>query len=95
MNPERRRDDFDITSLLEDSGREVNVQAVTREFISDPPKSSLSSQVPAPRPAVPPGFAGAMHERKSNMVEVLIVALAQIRFSLHFYGQLPLIKAYA
>ncbi|XP_031393806.1 uncharacterized protein LOC116205364 [Punica granatum] len=83
VNPERRRDIFDITTLLEDSGHEkrtfhkndeVDEHTEPQEFSSDPAKSSLSSQAPAPRPLVPPGFAGAMQERKSNMVEVKMVS---------------------
>lgn len=81
LNQERRRDDFDIIALLEDSGHEkrtfhknneVDEKAVAQECINDPTKPSLSS-MPASRPLVPPGFAGALHERKSDVVEVLFI----------------------
>lgn len=87
LNQERRKDDFDITTVL-DSGREkrafltnnvVDEQAVPQGFINDPTKSSLSSQMLASRPLVPPGFAGAVNERTSNMIEVFVVTSTHVK----------------
>ncbi|KAK4792980.1 hypothetical protein SAY86_023415 [Trapa natans] len=78
-NQEKCRDVFDISTLLEHSEHEkrtflknnvVDEEAPPQEFVGDPANSSLSSQALASRPLVPPGFAGAVNERKSNVIEV-------------------------
>ncbi|MBA0617375.1 hypothetical protein Godav_026828 [Gossypium davidsonii] len=70
INPERRKDDFDISELLEDS--KVDKGLANRNKESDEPipasnivsdRTSLPSQTPASRPLVPPGFASTVLER--------------------------------
>ncbi|XP_022757444.1 uncharacterized protein LOC111304778 isoform X2 [Durio zibethinus] len=70
INPERRKDDFDISELLADSKDDKRLPNKSKE--SDEPmlasnidsdKSSLPSQTPASRPLVPPGFASTILER--------------------------------
>ncbi|MBA0652697.1 hypothetical protein Goklo_019933 [Gossypium klotzschianum] len=70
INPERRKDDFDISELLKDSKGDKGVANRNKE--SDEPipasnifsdKTSLHSQTPASRPLVPPGFTSTVLER--------------------------------
>ncbi|KAK4788578.1 hypothetical protein SAY86_019897 [Trapa natans] len=86
-NQEKRRDVFDISTLLEDSENEkrtflknnaVDEETQPQEFISDP---ANSSQVLASRPLVPPGFAGAVNERKSNVIEVKTASEGNISYA--------------
>ncbi|PPS15580.1 hypothetical protein GOBAR_AA04974 [Gossypium barbadense] len=78
INPERRKDDFDISELLKDSKGDKGVANRNKEsdesipasnIVSD--KTSLHSQTPASRPLVPPGFTSTVLERnvgtKSSM----------------------------
>lgn len=80
MNIDKRKDAFDITTLLEDSrdekrpsdkNSEMNEPTIVQASTKDPPKSSMSLHSVAARPLVPPGFAGAMQEKKSLPREVL------------------------
>ncbi|XP_022770492.1 uncharacterized protein LOC111313893 [Durio zibethinus] len=73
INPERRKDDFDISELLVDSKDDKGHPNKNKE--SDEPmpasnidseKSSLPSQTPASRPLVPPGFASTILEQNSG-----------------------------
>ncbi|XVE77198.1 hypothetical protein DITRI_Ditri13aG0042200 [Diplodiscus trichospermus] len=70
INPERRKDDFDISELLVDSKDDKGLPNRSKE--SDEPipasnidssKSSFPSLTPAPRPLVPPGFTSTILER--------------------------------
>ncbi|WRX07622.1 hypothetical protein QQP08_000109 [Theobroma cacao] len=70
MNPERRKDDFDISELLVDTKDDKGLLNRSKE--SDEPipasnidsdKCSLPSQAPASRPLVPPGFTSTVLER--------------------------------
>ncbi|XWS35825.1 hypothetical protein CRYUN_Cryun20dG0029200 [Craigia yunnanensis] len=70
INPERCKDDFDISELLVDSKDDKGLPNRSKE--SDEPtsasnidseKSSLPSQTPAFRPLVPPGFTCTILER--------------------------------
>ncbi|XVF22491.1 hypothetical protein REPUB_Repub12eG0177200 [Reevesia pubescens] len=70
INPERRKDGFDISELLVDSkddkglsnrSKESDVPIAVSNIDSD--KSSLPSQTPASRPLVPPGFTRTILER--------------------------------
>ncbi|XP_039042530.1 uncharacterized protein LOC120181488 [Hibiscus syriacus] len=82
INPERRKDDFDLSELLVDSKDDKG--PANRNMESDEPilaskivseKSSLSIQTPASRPLVPPGFASTGLEKtfgiKTSMQPVL------------------------
>ncbi|XWS32135.1 hypothetical protein CRYUN_Cryun23aG0135100 [Craigia yunnanensis] len=73
INPERRKDDFDIFELLTDSKDDKGFPNKSKE--SDEPmsasnidsnKPSLPSQTPASRPLVPPGFTSTILERNSG-----------------------------
>ncbi|XWS46143.1 hypothetical protein CRYUN_Cryun14cG0038400 [Craigia yunnanensis] len=70
INPERCKDDFDISELPVDSKDDKGLPSRSRE--SDEPmpvsnidsdKSSLPSQTPASRPLVPPGFTSTILEQ--------------------------------
>lgn len=76
-HPNKRKDEFDIMTLLDDSrderkplkkDSEMDEPILGRESTADSAKSSVSLQ--SSRPLVPPGFAGATHEKKSNAGEV-------------------------
>ncbi|KAK8588016.1 hypothetical protein V6N12_022475 [Hibiscus sabdariffa] len=69
INPERRKDDFDISELLVDSkddkrlanrSKETDAPIPASNIISE--KSSFPIQTPASRPLVPPGFASTVLE---------------------------------
>ncbi|XP_039008320.1 uncharacterized protein LOC120136328 [Hibiscus syriacus] len=68
INPERRKDDFDISELLVDSkdgpanrSMESDEPILASNIVSE--KSSLPIQTPASRPLVPPGFASTGLEK--------------------------------
>ncbi|GMI98422.1 Conserved Binding of eIF4E 1 [Hibiscus trionum] len=70
INPERCKDDFDISELLVDSKDDKGIANRSKE--SDEPipasniiseKSSLPVQTPASRPLVPPGFTSTVLEK--------------------------------
>ncbi|KAK8711305.1 hypothetical protein V6N13_146589 [Hibiscus sabdariffa] len=69
INPESRKDDFDISELLVDSkddkrlanrSKETDAPIPASNIISE--KSSFPIQTPASRPLVPPGFASTVLE---------------------------------
>ncbi|GLT84656.1 hypothetical protein SLE2022_028730 [Rubroshorea leprosula] len=71
INPERHKDDFDISELLEDSkdekgplnrSKEPDELAISLAPGNDSGKSSLPLQTPAARPLVPPGFTSTILE---------------------------------
>ncbi|XP_044502268.1 uncharacterized protein LOC123223218 isoform X2 [Mangifera indica] len=72
VNPEKRKDEFDIMTLLEDSKDDEGISNKSNQFdkpvITNAPnadsnKPVLPSQTPASRPLVPPGFSNATLER--------------------------------
>ncbi|GLU00711.1 hypothetical protein SLE2022_180580 [Rubroshorea leprosula] len=72
VNPERRKDDFDFSELLEDSkdekghlngSKELDGPATSLAPENDSEKSSLPLQAHAARPLVPPGFTSTNMER--------------------------------
>lgn len=72
LNPEGRKNEFDITELLEDSKDEkrlpnkshkANEPVVLPVPDNDSQKLSLPSQAPASRPLVPPGFRSTILEK--------------------------------
>ncbi|XVF73127.1 hypothetical protein PTKIN_Ptkin12aG0176900 [Pterospermum kingtungense] len=88
INPERRKDDFDISELLLDSKDDKGLQNKSKE--SDEPKpasnndsekSSLPSQIPASRPLVPPGFTSTILERNAGTKTSLHSHSSQVRTS--------------
>ncbi|XP_040993793.1 uncharacterized protein LOC121240397 isoform X3 [Juglans microcarpa x Juglans regia] len=75
LNPDKRKDEFDITTLLEDSKDEKNLlnrskesddPVILKASLNDPEKSLLPPQTPASRPLVPPGFKSTVLERNSG-----------------------------
>ncbi|KAJ4728223.1 Serine-rich adhesin for platelets like [Melia azedarach] len=72
LNADKRKDEFDISTLLEDSKDDDGISSKSKQFDEpmmlptknkDSDKSVLPSQTPALRPLVPPGFACANLER--------------------------------
>ncbi|KAI4364717.1 hypothetical protein MLD38_020772 [Melastoma candidum] len=71
------KNDFDITSLMEDTsnGTHSNIhsesekQRAPQSLSTDVQKSSIPIQIPGARPLVPPGFAGTMLDKKSSSAE--------------------------
>ncbi|KAG6730108.1 hypothetical protein I3842_01G063300 [Carya illinoinensis] len=85
LNPDKRKDVFDITTLLEDSKDEKNILNRSKESdepvkasLNDPEKSSLPSQTPASRPLVPPGFKSTVLERNSGPKSVIHPQTAEV-----------------
>lgn len=72
LNLNKPKDDFDITTLIEDS-KDDERDTIKSNQLEEPgslpvpgnesEKSVLPTQTPAPRPLVPPGFASAALER--------------------------------
>ena len=91
LNPEKRKDGFDITELLEDSKDDNGVKSNNSDeqvmmqsvLNSNSDKSSLATSAPVSRPLVPPGFSSTVVEKnmgtKSSsqplLPEVIIICL--------------------
>lgn len=80
LNPEKRKDGFDISSLMEDSKDEKIVlnrsnesgdSLIFKNSNNDSEKSSLPPQTPASRPLVPPGFTSTNVERNFGPKSVI------------------------
>lgn len=91
INPERRKDDFDISELQVDSKDDKGLQNKSKESVErmpasniDSEKSSLPSQIPASRPLVPPGFASAILERNSGTKTSLHSHSSQVNITFFF-----------
>ncbi|KAL5859642.1 hypothetical protein ACOSQ4_000938 [Xanthoceras sorbifolium] len=72
LNTNKRKDEFDITTLMEDPKDDEGVSNKSNQFddlgslpdpSNEPDKSVLPTQTPASRPLVPPGFTNASLER--------------------------------
>nr|KYP64253.1 hypothetical protein KK1_018845 [Cajanus cajan] len=69
LNPGKNKDDFDITSLVDDDEKKIvsksneSVEPPTLAALSHDEKSSVSQTPSAARPLVPPGFASTKMER--------------------------------
>lgn len=75
LNPDKRKDGFDLTTLLEDSkdekrllnrSNESDYPVIIKTSNKDSEKSSLPPQTSQSRPLVPPGFASTISERNSG-----------------------------
>lgn len=80
LNPEKRKDGFDISSLMEDSKDEKIVlnrsnesgdSVIFKNSNNDSEKSSLPPPTPASRPLVPPGFTSTNVERNFGPKSVI------------------------
>ncbi|KAF5451652.1 hypothetical protein F2P56_026742 [Juglans regia] len=80
LNPDKRKDGFDITTLLEDSKDEksfLNRSSVSNDPVTlkdshnDSEKSSFPPQTPASRPLVPPGFTSTVLERNFGSKSII------------------------
>ncbi|XP_041000028.1 uncharacterized protein LOC121246095 isoform X3 [Juglans microcarpa x Juglans regia] len=80
LNPDKCKDGFDITTLLEDSKDEksfLNRSSVSNDPVTlkashnDSEKSSFPPQTPASRPLVPPGFTSTVLERNFGSKSVI------------------------
>ncbi|XP_059456064.1 uncharacterized protein LOC132186220 isoform X2 [Corylus avellana] len=75
LNPDKRKDEFDLTTLLEDSkdekrllnrSNESDYPVIIKTSNKDSEKPSLPPQISQSRPLVPPGFASTISERNSG-----------------------------
>ncbi|GLT71116.1 hypothetical protein SLA2020_431570 [Shorea laevis] len=75
LNPDKRKDGFDLITLLEDSkdekrllnrSNESDYPVIIKTSNKDSEKSSLPPQTSQSRPLVPPGFASTISERNSG-----------------------------
>ena len=80
LNPEKRKDGFDISTLMEDSkdekillnkSNESGDSVILKNSNNDSEKSSLPPQTPASRPLVPPGFTSTNMERNLGPKSVI------------------------
>ena len=63
---------------------ELEISAVTPAVSNDSEKSSLSSQAPASRPLVPPGFKTNPLEKSSGLKSLIHPSLSEVH-NFHFY----------
>lgn len=97
INPERRKDDFDISELLEGSkdekgplnrSKEPDELAMSLASENDSGKSSLPLQTPAVRPLVPPGFTSTILERNFGTKPSIHSDSSQVCLQYHLFCML-------
>ncbi|KAJ0111659.1 hypothetical protein Patl1_00499 [Pistacia atlantica] len=97
VNPEKRKDEFDIMTLLEDSKDDEGISNKSNQFDkpvmlnapnADSEKPVLPSQTPASRPLVPPGFSNATLERNIGTKTVTHPPSLEVGSSEHEDGSL-------
>lgn len=97
LNSDKRKDEFDIITLLEDSKDEkslLNRSSVSNDAVTlkashnDSGKSPFPPQTPESRPLVPPGFTSRVLERNfepKSVVQSHTVDVTVFHFSFDFY----------